>query len=75
MAYLARELTTHSYPEIAQALGREYHSTVHTADQRLRKQLADNEPVDARTAGPHANLRELVDQLRYEVVKAASRPG
>jgi chromosomal replication initiator protein len=75
VAYLSRELTTHSYPEIAQALGREYHSTVHTADQRLRKQLHDNEPLDPRTAGPQSNLRELVDQLRYEVVKSASRPG
>lgn len=75
VAYLSRELTTHSYPEIAQALGREYHSTVHTADQRLRKQLEHNEPLDPRTAGPHASLRELVDQVRYEVVKSASRPG
>jgi hypothetical protein len=47
---------------------------VHTADQRLRRQLADNESVDPRAAGPQSSLRELVDQLRYEVVKSASRP-
>ena len=40
VSYLGRELTTHSYPEIAQAMGRTYHSTVHTAAQRLRRQIS-----------------------------------
>ncbi len=43
--YLARELTTMSYPEIAHAMGRKNHSTVITADQRLRRQLRADEPI------------------------------
>ena len=46
VVYLGREMTTQSFPEIAQALGRANHSTVHTADQRLRKQIPQDEMVD-----------------------------
>jgi chromosomal replication initiator protein len=75
VAYLARELTTHSYPEIARAVGRNYHSTVHTADQRLRKQLGDGELAEPLADGRAMTLRELVDQLQYEVLKSSARPG
>jgi chromosomal replication initiator protein len=67
VAYLGRELTTHSFPEIAQSLGRNNHSTIHTADQRLRKQLEANEPLDLGGADCNLNLRELADQLRRDV--------
>lgn len=69
IAYLARELTTYSFPEIAQALGRSNHSTIHTADQRLRKQLADGEPFDFGAAEPSLNLKELTDQLRRALLQ------
>ncbi len=37
--YLTRQLTSMSYPEIAAALGRNNHSTVITAAQRMQQQL------------------------------------
>ena len=65
VAHLARELTTHSYPEIARALGRDTHSTVHTAAKRL-KGLLD---ADARIAVGGEAVREVVDQLRHDLAR------
>ncbi len=48
VAYLARSMTTLSYPEIAQALGRRHHSTFHTAVKRITKQLREQLRIDAR---------------------------
>ncbi|MEM7229220.1 MAG: DnaA/Hda family protein [Planctomycetota bacterium] len=73
VAYLSRELTSHSFPEIARALGRSYHSTVHTADQRLRRQIAEQDTVALHTNQPPIAIKELVDQLRHEVIRQASR--
>lgn len=69
-AYLARELTTHSFPEIAADLGRINHSTIHTADQRLRKQLEANEDLDLG-GSTRIRLSELVEEIRREAIKAA----
>jgi len=68
VVYLARELTTHSFPEIAQMLGRVNHSTVHTADQRLRQQLVTNNPCILADESP-VSLRELAEQLRRDAVR------
>jgi len=67
VAHLARELTTHSYPEIARALGRDTHSAVHTAARRIRT-LIDS---DQRVASDGEPIRELVDQLRHDISRAA----
>lgn len=65
-AYLARELTNACFPEIASALGRTTHSTVHTADRRTRKQLDDDlKVVDA--GEEEIRLRDLVDRIRREL--------
>lgn len=72
VAYLARELTTQSYPEIAQALGRSYHSTVHTAAQRLTRQLGQDERVDLGGPESTLDLKELVDELRHSILRATS---
>ena len=37
--YLARQLTSMSYPEIAAAMGRNSHSTIVTAARRIERQL------------------------------------
>jgi chromosomal replication initiator protein len=71
VAHLGREMTTHSYPEIAQAIGRTYHSTVHTAAARLRRQLEADETVDLGPGEPAMKLRDLTDQLRHAIVRAA----
>jgi chromosomal replication initiator protein len=73
VAYLSRELTSHSFPEIARSLGRSYHSTVHTADQRLRRQIAAAETVALHTGQPPIAIKELVDQIRHEITRTAGR--
>ena len=62
-AYLAREMTNACFPEIATALGRTTHSTVHTADRRIRRQLEADEMVPS-SAGEPIGLRDLVDEIR-----------
>ena len=62
-AYLAREMTNSCFPEIATALGRTTHSTVHTADRRIRRQLEADESVPDAEGGS-VRLRDLVDEIR-----------
>ena len=72
IAYMGRDMTTLSYPEIARALGRTFHSTVHTAEQRLRRQLVEDPLVETGDACTSIHLRELVDQLRHEITRATT---
>jgi chromosomal replication initiator protein len=71
VAHLGRELTTHSYPEIAQAVFLAYHATVHTAAARLRRQMGDDESVSLNGGDIPVRLRDLVDQVRHDIVRAA----
>ena len=83
VVHLARELTTLSFPEIARGLGRENHSTVHTAARRIERDLAESESVENAEAsrgtplplqsGDNVTLRELVEQLKYDILKSSSR--
>lgn len=73
-AAIARDLTTHSYPEIARGLGRENHSTVITACQRVRRQIEQNEDC-AALAGPDlegVRLQDLYERLKMVVGRARS---
>lgn len=72
VAYLARHLTSMSYPEIAAAMGRRHHSTVHTAAQRLAGQLQSDDVVDIGERGAPIAVTELVDQLRDRIVRGAA---
>lgn len=67
VAHLAREMTTHSYPEIARALGRDTHSAVHTAAKRLRAMIDS----DQKVAADGEPVRELVDQLRHDIARTS----
>lgn len=60
VAHLARELTTLSFPEIATALGRSTHSTVHAAAARFRASVA----AGARVEDAHGTVdaSELLDR-------------
>lgn len=69
VAHLARELTTHSYPEIARALGRDTHSAVHTAAKRLQAMVESDE----RLVGGAESIREVVDQLRHDLARDGRR--
>lgn len=70
-AHLARELTTQSYPEIARALGRDNHSTVVTACQRVKKQI---EAGATCGCGPDLDgpLASLCEKLRNDVLRAVA---
>lgn len=71
VAHLGRELTTMSYPEIALAIGRNFHSTVHTAAQRLRGQLECGSQIDLG-GGASLPLGDLIDQVKHEVYRATA---
>ena len=60
-------MTTHSYPEIARALGRDTHSAVHTAAKRLRAMIDS----DQKVAADGEPVRELVDQLRHDIARTS----
>lgn len=70
-AYLAREMTTMSYPEIAHAMGRKNHSTIITADHRLRRQIQDNQPIMLPAGAGSTTPRELAQSLTREILHAA----
>jgi chromosomal replication initiator protein len=72
VAYLSRDLTTLSFPEIAQALGRKHHSTVHTAAMRVTRQLTSQTRVEV-SGGRTPLLSDLVDQLRHEILQSARK--
>jgi len=63
VVHLGRELTTASYPEIARAMGRPNHSSVITAHQRLRRQIAEHMPVDAGCPWDGAGVGEVASRL------------
>lgn len=70
-AFLAREITTQSYPEIAQALNRPNHSTIVTAFQRIKKQIAENQNVDDDAGVGRVLIAELCERLRRDVMASA----
>lgn len=69
VAFLGRELTTMSFPEIARAMGRAHHSTVHTAARRLSDQLEANQRVELSAQETDVALSDLVDQLRHAITR------
>jgi chromosomal replication initiator protein len=72
VAYLGRELTTLSYPELARALGRSYHSTIHTAEQRLVRQLRDRARIELDRGSPAIDVVDFVDDVRHRIMRAAA---
>lgn len=68
--FIARQMTSMSYPELAAALGRGHHSTVITAAQRVEKQLAANEAVTLPSNGETLPLSELIERLKHAIMKA-----
>lgn len=74
ITHLARQMTTHSYPEIARIIGRPNHSTVITAHQRLAKQLENDEPLGECAVGELKSIAALVRQLG-QVIQAGGRRG
>lgn len=73
ITYIARALTTQSFPDIARAIGRPSHSTVITAYQRFCQQLQADEPVALEHAAEATTLTVLTRQLIESVVHASAR--
>ena len=73
ITYIARSLTTQSFPDIARAIGRPAHSTVITAYQRFSRQLLADEPVALDHASEPTTLSVLVRQLTEAVVRESAR--
>jgi len=70
--YLARQMTSMSYPEIAAAMDRSSHSTVITACQRIQRQIADARPVHLAHIGEQTTLDSLAARLKHGVAHAAN---
>lgn len=79
IAYLARKLTTLSFPEIAKQMGRPNHSTIITAHKRISAVIDANAATDSIQwagvdLGPEfagLTAREFVDRLDREIVRGA----
>lgn len=72
VTYLARRLTTMSYPEIARSMARPNHSTVITAFNRVTAQIAEGKPVEGGPDLAGVTIRALAERLEREITAAAS---
>ena len=73
-AFLGRKLTTMSFPELAIALGRKNHSTMHAAVKRVEKRL-DKDSIAEGTVligEEKITVRELLDQLTWAIRSKAN---
>lgn len=66
-AYLARKMTTLSFPEIAARMRRSSHSTIVTASRRIDKQIADRLTLPQSLPTGAATMDQLVDQLAAQL--------
>jgi chromosomal replication initiator protein len=73
LIHLAREMTSLSYPELARQLGRTNHSTVITADQRIRKQVRQRCEVRLQPDLTTTTVDQLLDRLRESVGRAVDQ--
>ena len=72
--YLARQLTTLSYPELARALNRSNHSTIVTAAQRVERQMAQKQ-LAGLIESPHVTIDQLTESLCQKVRQVAGSGG
>jgi len=68
---LCRELTSMSFPEIARALQRRTHSTVHAAEQRMERLVGANAVVTELGDEEPITMLDLLDQIRRSIRRAA----
>lgn len=74
-AHLARRLTTLSFPEIARAMARPNHSTIVTANARIRKQIEQGQQVRLGPEFDGVSVGELCEQIAEDVQRAAAEQG
>lgn len=67
-ARAARDLTTHSFPEIARALNRRNHSTIVTACQRIGEQIERGATIRDETSLREVRVADLYDEVRARLL-------
>ena len=67
VALISRQLTTASYPEIAQAMNRPNHSSIITAVRRIERQIADEERVAVGCEADGLTVAELAAKLARRI--------
>ena len=72
-AHLARQLTTQSFPEIAQQMNRTNHSTIVTACQRIDRQISAQERVEDPVTGELRPIDEVIERLRAAILRESAR--
>jgi chromosomal replication initiator protein len=70
-ARLARDLTNHSFPEIARAMNRRNHSTIVTASQRIGRQIERGDTVRDEPSLREIRVADLYDQARGRLLGRA----
>ncbi len=70
-AYLTRELTTLSFPEIARAMGRPNHSTIVTAHRRVQNQITCGAACDSGPDLEGVSVSDLARRMQRDIVRAA----
>lgn len=68
-AFLLRECTTMSFPEIARSLGRRNHSTVVTASQRVARDVEGGGALDCGPEFEGVTFRDLCDRVRRAIAR------
>jgi chromosomal replication initiator protein len=68
VARASRELTSHSFPEIARALNRRNHSTIVTACQRIERQIARGDTVRDEPSLREVRIADLYDEVRARLL-------
>ena len=67
--YLARQMTSMSYPEITAAMNRSSHSTVIAADRRISTQMTDQKHVSLPGDLDGMPITDLVDRLKHAILR------
>lgn len=69
---VARAVTSHSYPEIARAIGRRNHSTVITACRRLEKQIEAKQGVPLTPGAHDTPIADVFDRVKARLSSEAA---
>jgi len=68
--YLARQMTPLSFPELASALGKSNHSSIITAQNRIRERIELREPITIDPQRGPTTVDQLAQNLRHRIETA-----
>lgn len=66
-AWLARRMTSFSYPEIARAMNRKNHSTIVAAVKRIQKDIDGGRILICADGEPEIAIQDAIDQIRTAI--------